>query len=736
MASCRTAPVRRTCRLKGCLARRSSSTYRGSWSCCESRQACTTAPRPLSRSAPSSLLQSQSCITNEAPRAVSQSSSAALVEPKHKYCAQWQQQRQHRQTIEATGNVVNLRQENFRRGMVEITEDGYVWTGASGETEKVCVSTVKTVFRLKEDITFEPCVIASDACGLDTFMPTSEQLKIYSFPSALRLGWFAAIACSARDVVIDLNGYELKQGKAHYLLQRFHSLIELACSPFIPPQGPQNFGPLHAARNVAVVNGKLGLSSHYGIHSNDTENVLIEDLHISNFEVAAIHMNGAEKLSLCNITAEENCKECPVVGIFSAGVFQHQFCKALQGDATVQLAGVTRTVSDVRDKLAGALNAVLDDFLAIGSINQKAHPEAAALFTNASGEVDGPSYGIVLNGRGVAINGFPHEVATPSKNVYLRNINISDLTGKIREVLALRVGLESTLFQTDGAGAVFQTQNVSEIFGGFLTINDAGEYVGNVVSDAQLTSKIRSDAGDKVPSGNITSDTIAWAAGGPGSGRTLFAHTAPNMLLGSYFFNADSMHHTAKGMVACKLDGVNNLMIEGLSIQTIQNKATRGFTYGTLPLPVSQEHVPGYLDYIHRHGKSNAGASLNGYSGADLRGISLSATSNASLHNVRMNNISSANGRCIAVHVLGKSHAITLRNINVVDLQAGVSRDDIATWYNNPTSLPIAYGVHVGSDVSRATLRNVRVHIAYSHFDKVGMSTLMDSGGQMEICNA
>ena len=100
------------------------------------------------------------------------------------------------------------------------------------------------------------------------------------------------------------------------------------------------------------MNGKLGLSSHSGIHSKDTADVLIEDLHISNFEVAAIHMNGAEKLSLCNIIAGDKCRNCPVVGLFAAGVFQHNFCKSLQSDATVQLAGITRTVSDVRKKLA------------------------------------------------------------------------------------------------------------------------------------------------------------------------------------------------------------------------------------------------------------------------------------------------------------------------------------------------------------------------------------------------
>jgi len=666
----------------------------------------------------------------EVNKPVSSTSQRASSAPKHKYAAQLQRQREHRRTIEYSGTVVYLRQEHFRRGMLEITQNGYVWTGKDGEIEKVTQSTAMMVFRLEEDITFEPSARADKPCGLDTFRPTPEQIANYSFPSALRLGWFAAIACSAQDVVIDLNGYELKQGKTHYLLQRFHSLIELASAPFIPPQGPQNFGSLHAAQRVAVINGKLGLSSHHGVHSNDTVDVLLENLSVRSFEVAAIQMNGAQNLCLCNIDVTHNCQECPVVGTFSAGVFMYHICQTLPEERTVSLAGVVRTAGDIRNKLRGALNEVIEDFLAGGRIDARVHPESAALFTNSTGEIDGPSYGIILNSSGVAINGFPMEAPYPSRNVYMRDIRISNLTGRIREVLALRVGPHSDRFQTDGAGAVFQQQNVSEISGNLLTINAAAEYVGNVVSDAQLLAAQLALEGENVPAGTITQDTLQWAAGGAGSGQTLFVATVPEWLLGSYFFNADSMHHTAKGMIACKLDGIDNLLVEYVTIQAAHNNAERGITDDTMPVRVTQKHVPGYMQYLIRRGKSNATASLNGYSGADMRGISLSATSNAALHAVNMSNISSMHGQCTAIDVLGKSKSIDLQDIVITGVQAGVCRENLGAWWGNPTSLPIAYGIHINPLALGVAMINVQVSIAYSHFDDVGIRAQVDNSDE------
>ena len=61
-------------------------------------------------------------------------------------------------------------------------------------------------------------------------------------PAAYGVGFFAAIAIEADDVVLDLAGHTIEQSAEHALLQRFFAVIELADQPFVPSQGPAGFG--------------------------------------------------------------------------------------------------------------------------------------------------------------------------------------------------------------------------------------------------------------------------------------------------------------------------------------------------------------------------------------------------------------------------------------------------------------------------------------------------------------
>ena len=75
------------------------------------------------------------------------------------------------------------------------------------------------------------------------WVPTEEQMAdvdaypSYKFIGAFSMGFFAGISVEADNVVIDLNGKELKMHHDFYLQQRFFSIIELGSKPFISGQG-------------------------------------------------------------------------------------------------------------------------------------------------------------------------------------------------------------------------------------------------------------------------------------------------------------------------------------------------------------------------------------------------------------------------------------------------------------------------------------------------------------------
>jgi len=131
----------------------------------------------------------------------------------------------------------------------------------------------------------------------NAFNPMAVEGDVY-YSNAFTLGYFSAICVEADDVTLLLNGYTIEQGPGHALLQRFFAIIYLASAPFIPAVGPLDFvGPNEfvSAKNFGVFGpGKLGLSSHHGIHGNNNENITVCGVTFEDFEVAAVSLNNVD----------------------------------------------------------------------------------------------------------------------------------------------------------------------------------------------------------------------------------------------------------------------------------------------------------------------------------------------------------------------------------------------------------------------------------------------------------
>jgi len=89
------------------------------------------------------------------------------------------------------------------------------------------------VYTLSSDIIFNPNSAAD--LGVDYYSAGDVQPEQYAFydPKAYGIGFFAAVAITTDDVLIDLNGFSIVQSKEHALAQRFYTHIELASSPFV-----------------------------------------------------------------------------------------------------------------------------------------------------------------------------------------------------------------------------------------------------------------------------------------------------------------------------------------------------------------------------------------------------------------------------------------------------------------------------------------------------------------------
>lgn len=541
--------------------------------------------------------------------------------------------------------------------------------------------------------------------GVDNFSPGGPLDKRYD-PAGFGLGFFAAIVITSKaGVVLDLNGYTLEQSAEHALLQRFFSVIELAEQPFIPAQGPADFGDsIVSAENVVIKNGTVGRSSHHGIHGNDNKNIYIANVDFEDYEVGAIALNGVKNLVVRNSNAS-NRKDVPVLGTFSSAQFIKPYIQELDrnnSSMVLNVNGVSKTVDDIKSELKQAINNVHNDIIVNpnivngrAQINARLHPSEYAVFANPWGLVDGNSYSYLVNTLGVAVLGFPSkpdgEIKIPAKNIILANVHVNNQKAFINEVVALNQ--DGPVI--DPVGAVFQTRNLHPNTGRPVTISSLDEsqarYMGNAVANAQAFVAKAFLAGEFEGSRfdlsrlNITADVLKWIEAKPGY-ETLDSIVQDES--SGYLCNGDSMFHVNKGVIAFKMDAAKNVVLKRTSVNTLENLGDEG------------SDVCG--DYSA--GKSHPDATLLGYGGARTRAYSFAGSENAFLIKSEASDLVAKAGSAIGVDVLTDSKKVRVLRTEVDSVSAGLGGPVL---YEGPNEEPVAVGFKVGEDAKRVALLKV-----------------------------
>jgi len=507
-------------------------------------------------------------------------------------------------------------------------------------------------------------------------------------PAAFGVGFFAAIAVTTEDVVLDLAGHTIEQSAEHALLQRFFAVIELADQPFLPEQGPSDFGHgITPARDVTIENGTIGRSAHHGIHGNGNRNVTVRNVDFVDYEVGAVALNGVHGLTLQHVTAT-NRKDVPVLGTFSSAQFVKPYVDHLArapGDSTtLTVDGDVLDAATINADLQTAINnahadLVADPFLVDGrpQIDPSRHPDTYALFHNEPGVVDGNSYSFLVNHLGVAVSGFP---VTPDADHAARDIRFDDVTvidqvASIREVPALEVDGGPAI---DPVGAVFQTRNRHPDTGAFITITPDGRFVGNVVANAQaLVAKAAANGafdGSHLDTTrlNISTDVLDWV-----EGRSTFEGSGL-----TYLCNGDSMFHVNKGVIAFRVDGARHVRMEQTSVTGLTNLGAGGST----------------ICGNYRNGTSHPDATLRGYGGSTTRGYTFAGSHDVQLVQPTVSDVTSAAGPVIGFDLLTDSSDVRVVLPQVHKMSAGTPQA------GGPTPPATAFACHVGADASGVVL--------------------------------
>jgi len=549
------------------------------------------------------------------------------------------------------GARVELRQADFANGTVRLRHSAH--------------------YVLMEDIVFEPN-------PNDDFLPTAAQTAggaSAEYPTApfggYHLGFFAAITVEGKNIFLDLNGKILRQSKVFDLQQRFYANIELASTPFVPPQGPANFGDtITSADTCLVANGTLGLSSHHGIHGNSMTKVIIQNLNIVEFEVAGIALNGGIHCLTRNVNICNMSRTVPVLSTYSAGRFIQPFLKqiiAAQPTAALEFAGGTKTGEQILNSLVAEMNTVLDAVKAD-------QPVPDGIFKNSSGLYDGGGYGIVINSRGVVVNGFKTSRvgAVGNEDIIIHNVQIENMETGQGEIIGISNANDPN-HEPSAYGGKVQVGPVGSVFQ-VLVASTAGAYTGNVVSDAKLFVAKFSPWSGTV---NITDPIIDWALSG--------ADDLEQVLLdNNYYFvsGGDSMAHVMKGIIGLFVSAGKDIKCFDMQIRNIKN--------ASLPGADSTEKTASKAAIVPLKTEYNGGAS---------RGIAIVGSEQVYMKNMDVSVIKAECGNGCGLDLINECNTIRAReNIKLSGIESSANVNTGKA--PNPVSKPLFIGISEDSKVS------------------------------------
>lgn len=545
----------------------------------------------------------------------------------------------------SVSNTIKLRQNDFHNGTVRLTKPG--------------------IYILEEDIDFEPN-------PNDNWMPTPAQTAggaEAEYPVApygpYHMGFFAAITIEGNDITLDLNGKVIRQTNVFNIQQRFYANIELASSPFIPKQGPSDFGSnFSAATNSVVMNGYLGLSSHHGIHGNGMSKIIIQNLVIFGHEVAGIALNGGEDILIRNNRATNMTKNIPILSTYSAARFSLSFLKAAveaNQDGKLNFTDGSKSGAEILSNLEDAMDNVLTDVKAGKELED-------SFFKNNDGVYDGGAYGLVLNSRGVVVHGFAEKKnisAIGNKNIIVHDFIVENMEVGDGEIIGLckcNPDIENTAYggaqQVGPAGDVFQV----------LEISEDGKYIGTPLSDAQLFIAKYGGGGTT----NIEPYVIEWAESREIDIMDILIEMGGNLVSGG-----DSMAHTMKGLIGIFISQGDNIKMRDITVRNLVNNNELG-----------QEYISSTPTQVGVHGLNDR------FDGATTRGVAIVSSTNVTIKNITVDGLV-AKGVSCGVDVMGECSNIRCREgVNIKNIVSGTE----TTLPPNPICKPMYINISSKSD--------------------------------------
>jgi len=565
---------------------------------------------------------------------------------------------------------------------------------------------------LTEDIVFDP---RPDDESFPGFYDPDYPMNYYF------LGFFAAIAIETSDVYIDLNGYEIRQSLRHNTLQRFYNHIELNDRIFVTHEGMTSLnyqsnddiqysndaevthGEIVSAKNVIIANGVLGLSSHNGIHGNGNQHVVVENLHVRDFEVAGVQLNGADNVAINTVEIGPSNDNVLFKASWSNAVVMKRYLELFIPESLEHL-GVSHlldeevsfadrpdevfTIQEVFESLIAFTDSYTEFVVDGVEVDDYTHK----FFNNTLRLPDGSAmYGLFLHRLGAGPETFGAQdenyLGPEHENIAITNVNIHDLKiapvmvpsivfadgtilqGPARDVVDILTILRQPATmgipqqEYEGNPLVDAYIAMAKLSGLYYTTHVFNSKCGNFASNLTASYAIRADDCDGTVMTSYTGRQSTMLqkrifGGIQLSQRFLDWATIPGTVLDSLFTTAadiverrqtkhrlvcnhDALFHPNKGLVGIRAEFIQEVIMQNISMTELSNTGDDNHWLCTRKYRLEN------LELLKAE-KNKPGRHL----GADIRGFAISKTENIQIQDIYMNNLISEEGAVIGFDIM------------------------------------------------------------------------------------
>jgi hypothetical protein len=416
-------------------------------------------------------------------------------------------------------------------------------------------------YQLQENITFHP---NPD----NQFQPREDQAEKYPRQKGYVLGFFAAFVFESDDVIFDLNKHTIECSKEFALKQRFFALIELASTPFIPKQGPANFGHhIIFVNNCGVYNGTLGLTPHHGIHGNGMKNIYMNNLCFRHYEVAGISLNGGEHIFIENCRLSGTSTNVPMLSTYSHAKFDLSFLETIvkkDPEAILEICnGQSKSVQKIYENVVNEIKA-FENYVLKGT-------EYEGIFKNKSKLMDDNVYGISFNTLGVLVNDFKpfrNEESIGNNHIYLKNIIIENTLSNSTEIIGIFEKKEEDNPDTNSYGNKEFVGPAGDVCAFADCMDEKGCYKSNVISDMQMAICKFAETDKERGTANIADFLVKeWLPNNQMDLRKIIDEG------NNYYwvYGRDSMSHVMKGNIGLFISQGLNVNVENCLIDGVYN---------------------------------------------------------------------------------------------------------------------------------------------------------------------